>query len=112
MRAKVPLVIVCSVVFLGVGVAGGMFLMAAVGYRLTPQGPVPGQALGGKGSDMKAPKDPPGKGGGGKGGGGMGGGGGMMGVMGGGPGGMGGGSGPKSQLTALIAKLDTLTQKP
>jgi hypothetical protein len=113
-RVKVPAIIVCSVVFLGIGVAAGLFVMAAMGYRTTPQ--------------TTSAEFVPGKGGGaGKGGGGGGGGGKMGGGM---PGSAGGAGGPpgsggmpgmmgagmtpssKTQLATLVAKLDVLTAKP
>lgn len=116
-KLKIPSILMSIVGGVGVGLALGVVLMAFFGYRWTredfsngsqepppgaPQNP-PGMARGG---GMMG--GPPGAGmmggGGGRGGGGRGG------ARGGGGGG--GGPSPKTQLAALIAKLDVLTKKP
>ena len=117
MNAKVPIIVVSSLLCLALGAAGGVGAMVLFGYYWAPQpqaaanppdGVTPGKMMmGGQGG-------PPGgmmmgaKGGGPPGG--------MAGGKGGGPpGGMFGGAGgpsPKTQLVSLVTKLDLLTQKP
>jgi hypothetical protein len=107
---KVPLIIVCSVISLGVGVAGGAGALLALGYHRDqpadnsappangPQGMGPGGPQG--------PGGPPGMGPGGR----------PGGPPGMGPGGFGGGRGfqpnPKNSLANLVNKLSVLSAKP
>src|SRR4051812_38308781 len=102
--AKVPAALVSGIVCLMLGVAGGVVLGAFVDTGLGKQaGPSPEPGANPEPKDPAA-KGPPGPGGGGKGGGGGGKGGG------GAKGGKGGfGPSPKTQLTQLVSKLDTLT---
>jgi hypothetical protein len=111
---KVPLIIVCSVVSLGVGAAGGVGALLAMGY----QRPAPPDASAQNAANAQQPGTGGPGGGRGPGGGMMGGapGGGMMGggAPGGGgrPGGGRGGPSPKAQLASLVTKLDQLSSKP
>jgi hypothetical protein len=102
--ANVPLAIVSGIVCLAVGVGAGALGMVTFGYKSKTPPEVSGEG-------MPPPPSIPVPGGGGMGGG-KGGGKGKGG--GGGPGGAAAGRGPspKAQLTALVAKLDQLTQKP
>src|SRR5262245_52084480 len=122
MNAKVPAIIVCSLICLAVGVAGGVFGMTYFGYQTrpndSPEAKVDLPGGGGKGGGPPggmmgggAPGGPPG---------GMMGGGGMFGGKGGGKGGGfggglgGGGKGPisKPQWPTLVSKIDLIAAKP
>ena len=108
---KVPAVLVSGIICLMLGIGGGVVLGAFVDTGLNKQAAAnPGETDEGKAPPAKGGMMPPGGGkagakGGGKGGGGKGGGGGAKGKG-------GGASGPKTQLTELVGKLDSLTRKP
>src|SRR5436309_1468511 len=111
MNAKVPIIVVSSLLCLAVGAAGGVGAMVLFGYYWAPQpqaaanppdGVTPGKMMmGGQGGGPPGGMMMGGKGGGPPGG--------MAGGKGGGPpGGMFGGAGgsPKTQLVSLVNKLD------
>jgi hypothetical protein len=99
--AKVPAALVSGIICLMLGVAGGVVLGAFVDTGLGKQGPPePGDTPPPKEATKGAPMPKGAGGGGGKGGGG------------GGKGKGGFGPSPKTQLTQLVGKLDTLTKKP
>lgn len=93
-KMKVPTIITASVACLATGIAAGIMIMAAIGYNWNQkpnEGPpdppdfVPGQLIGGGGPPGGKGKDAPPKG---------------------------GGQGPKTQLVALVTKLNRLSEKP